>query len=73
MPFLENLVGYSLIIKGKVGVGRGTFLSFLSSPYASIIGSSSTLGKGVFLSLHGQARFINYCCSCVHRACPRDH
>ena len=32
MPFLENLVGYSLIIKGKVGVGRGTFLSFLSSP-----------------------------------------
>ena len=29
MPFLENLVGYGLIIKGKVGVGRGTFLSFL--------------------------------------------
>ena len=61
MPWPKNLLGYSFIIKGKVERGRRTSLSFLSRRYASIIGSSSRLGRGVFLSLHGQARPTNYC------------
>ena len=42
MPYPENLLGYSFIIKGKVVVewGRGTW-SFLSRHHASIISSSS--------------------------------
>ena len=46
----ENLLGYSFVIKGKVGRGRRTSLSFLSRCHASII-SSSRLSRGVFLSL----------------------
>ena len=69
----RELSGVQFNSKRKVGMGRGTSLSFLSSPLASIISSSIRLGKGVFLSLHGQARFTNYFCSCVHRTCPRDH
>ena len=61
MPWPKNLLGYSFIIKGKVERGRRTSLSFLSRCHASIIGSSSRLGRGVFLSLHGQARPTNYC------------
>ena len=88
MPHPENLVGYSLIIKGKVGRGKRPFSSsFLSRRHACIISSSSRLGRGVFLSLHGQARTVkkylrsqynehlsvSYCFLCVQRACPRDH
>ena len=48
MLYLENLLGYSFIIKGKVERGRRTSLSFLSRCHASIISSSSRLGRGVF-------------------------
>ena len=69
---LENLLGYSLIIKGKVGSGRDT-LSFLGRHPASIVSSLFRLSRGIFLSLHGQARSTNYCFLCVQRACSRDH
>ena len=65
-------MGYSFIIKGKVGRGRRPPLPFLSRRRASIISSSSRLGKGVFLSLHGQAKLTKHCPSCVQRARPRD-
>ena len=56
VPRPENLVGYSFIIKGKVGRGkRPPFSSFLSRCQASISSSSSVLGRGVYLFLHGQA------------------
>ena len=49
MPHSENLVGYSFIIKGKVGRGeRPLSSSFLSRCHPSGISSSSRLGKGVF-------------------------
>ena len=52
----KNLVGYSFIIKGKMGRGkRLPSSSFLSRHHTFIISSSSRLGRGVFLSLHGQA------------------
>ena len=55
----ENLVGYSFIITGKVRRGkRPPSSSFLSRHYAFINSSSSRLGRGVFLSLHGQARTV---------------
>ena len=73
MPHPENLVGYSFIIKGKVGRGRTPSMSFWSKPHVSKISSSSRLGRGVFLPLHGQARFTNCCFLCVQRAYPRDH
>ena len=54
-----NSVGYSFIIKGKIGRRkRPPSSSFSSRHQASIISSSSTSGRGVFLSLHGQARTI---------------
>ena len=56
MPCSENLWNYSFTIKGKAGRERRPSLSFLSRCHASIISSSSRLSKGVFLSLHGQAR-----------------
>ena len=42
-------LGYSFIIKGKVGRGRAS-LSLLSRGRASVIRSSPRLDKGVFLS-----------------------
>ena len=55
----KNLVGSCFIIKGKVGRGRRPPpSSFLSRRHASIISSTSRLGRGVFLSLHGQARTV---------------
>ena len=55
----ENLVGYSFMIKKKVGRGkRPLYSSFLTRHHASIISSSSRLGWTVFLSLHGQARTV---------------
>ena len=50
MPYPENLLGYSFVIKGKVaGQGvRGGSSSFLSRHHASVISSSSSLGRGVF-------------------------
>ena len=57
----------------KSGEGRRPPLSFLSRRHASIIGSASRLSRGVFLSLHGQARSTNYQFSCVERARPRAH
>ena len=45
----KNLVGYSCIIKGRMGRGRRPpSSSFLSRCHASIISSSSTSGGGVF-------------------------
>ena len=73
MPHPENLVGYSLIIKRKVGRGRTPLMFFWSKPHVSNISCSSRLGRGVFLSLQGQARFTNYGFLCVQRAYPRDH
>ena len=55
----RELSGLQFIIKGKVGRGRRPpSSSFLSRRHASIISSSSGLGRGVFLSLHGQARTV---------------
>ena len=67
---LEDLLGYSFIIRGKVGRGKRPSLSFLNGRHASIISSSSRLGRGVFLSLHGKARSTNYCLLliCAQRA-----
>ena len=65
----ENLLGYSFIIKGKVGRRRPS-LSFLSRCHVSIISSSSRLGRGTFLSLHGQVRSTYYCFLCVQKAHP---
>ena len=47
----ENLLGYSFIIKGKVGRGRRPSLSFLNRRRIFIIGSSSRLSREVLLSL----------------------
>ena len=47
-------MAYSFIIKGKVGRGRRTSLSFLSRCHASIISCSSRLSREVFLFLHCQ-------------------
>ena len=71
----ENLVGYSFIIKGRVGRGkRPPSSSFLSRRQASIMSSFSRLG---FLSLHGQARTVmtlwKLLFLCVQRACLRRH
>ena len=63
MLHLENLVGYSFIIKGKVE--RGRRLSFLSRHHVFIISLFSRLSRGVFLSLHGQAGPTNHCFLCV--------
>ena len=63
----ENLLGYSFIIKGKVGRRRRT-LFFLSKCSVSIISSSSRLSSGVFLSPHSQARSTNDCFLCVQKA-----
>ena len=51
MLYPENLLGYSFIIKGKMGRGRRTSSSFLSRHHASIISSSSRLSQGIFLFL----------------------
>ena len=51
MPCPENLLGYSFIIKGKVGRGRRPSLSFLNRRRIFIIGSSSRLSREVLLSL----------------------
>ena len=65
----ENLVGHMFIIKGREGRGRGPSLSFSIRCHVSIISFSSRLGRGVFLSLHGQARSTD-CFLCVQTACP---
>ena len=55
----ENLVGYSFISKGQAERGeRPRSSSFLSRCQAYIINSSSRLGRGCFLSPHGQARTV---------------
>ena len=69
MPCPENLVGHIFIIKGREGRGRGPSLSFSIRCHVSIISFPSRLGRGVFLSLHGQARSTD-CFLCVHRVCP---
>lgn len=68
-----NLLGYSFIfyiIKGKVGRRRRPSLPFLSRHHASVISFFSRLTRGVFLSLHGEARSTDYCFLCVQRVCP---
>ena len=64
----KNLLGYSFRIKGKVRTEENFLLSLLRF-HASIISSSSSLGMGVFSSLHGQVRSTNNCFTCVQRAC----
>ena len=52
----ENSPGYKFYNQRKAGRGRRPpFPSFLSRCHASLISSSSSLSRGVFLSLHGQA------------------
>ena len=65
MPHPRNLLGYSFIIKGKVGRGRRTSLPFLSRCHASITSSSSTLDKGVFLCLHGRVHKLLFSSVCA--------
>ena len=61
----ENSVGYRCVTKREVGRGRRPPLPFLSRCHDSIISSSSRLGKGVFLSLHDQAKLRKHCPLCV--------
>ena len=53
-------------------MGRRPSQSFLSRHHASVVSSSSRSGRGVSLSLHGQARSTKHCSSCVQRACPNS-
>ena len=70
----ENLPGYKFYNQRKAGRGRRPpFPSFLSRCHASLISSSSSLSRRVFLSLHGPARSANFCFLDVQRACSRDH
>ena len=59
MPW--ELTGLQFHNQRKMGRGRKTSLSFLSRHHASIISFSFSFSKGVSLTLHGQARSINYC------------
>ena len=69
MPCPENLLGYSFIIKGKVGRGRRPSLSFLNRHHASNISSSFRLGRGVFfpfmVKLGTQISVFHGCKECV--------
>ena len=65
----QELTGLQFYNQRKSGEAEKTFF-FVSRCHASIISSSCWLGRGVFLSLHGQATSINYCFLCVQRACP---
>ena len=71
MPSPEHLLGYSFKIKWKVESGRRRSSSFLSRLHASIISSSSRLSRGVFVSLHAQARCTikKTLCFYVYREC----
>ena len=52
----RELSALQLLIRAEVGRGRPS-LAFLSRCHASIISSFTRLSRGVFLSLHCQARF----------------
>ena len=65
----QEFTGLQFYNQRKNGEAEKIFF-FLSRCHASIISSSCWLGRGVFLSLHGQATSINYCFLCVQRACP---
>lgn len=51
-------------------MGRRPSLSFLSRHQASVVSNSPWSGRGVFLSLPGQARSTKYSFSCAQRARP---
>ena len=65
-----NLVVCRFIMEGTVR-GEKNFFVFLEGRLVPIISSPFRLSRGVFLSLHGQARSSN-CFSRVQRECPRD-
>ena len=52
----KNLVGYSFIIKGKIGRGKRPLSSSPLSSHHTSINSSSRLGREVFLSRCGRAK-----------------
>ena len=60
MPCPQELTGLQVHNQRKSGAGKKTFFSFLSRCHASIISSSSRLGRRDSLSLDGQAGSINF-------------
>ena len=66
MPCRE-FTGLQFYNQRKSGEREKTSLSSLSRHHVSIISSSSRVGRGVFSSLRGQARSINYCFPRVRR------
>ena len=56
-----GLSGLQFYNQRQSGEGRRASLSFLSGRHASIISSSSRLGRGVFLSPNDQTRSTSYC------------
>ena len=73
MPPVENLLVYSFIIKGEVGKGRRTSLSFLSRCQVFIINSFSRLSRGVLLSMRVRLGPQITVFLCVQKARPRGH
>ena len=52
-------MGYDFIIKGHMERAKEPLSSsFLSQRHTCIVGSPSRLGRGLSLSLHGQARMV---------------
>ena len=68
----QELTGLQFYNQRKSGEEENFFV-FLSKHHASIVCSSSRLGRGVFLSLCGQARSVDGCFLCVQITCPRNH
>ena len=59
MPHLENLLGYSFIIKGKLGRVKRPSLSFLSSnTFPSSVSPPDRKEKFICPSLYVQARTV---------------
>ena len=67
----QELTGLQFYNQRKSGEEEKNFFVFLSKHNASIIYSSSRLGRGVFFSLYGQARSVDDCFLCVQITCPR--
>ena len=72
VPCLENLWGYSFIIKGKVGKWRRTSWSFLNRHDVSVISSFSSW-PGEFSCFYMVKLGSQITVSVCESTCPRDH
>ena len=68
-----ELSGVQFNNKRQSGCGERNFLVFLEQSLGFHHRLLLHVGQGSFLVPTWSSQFINYCCSCVHRACPRDH